>query len=86
MPGGRTTDVEYTEKSSKTRSMKRWSVIKSKKVCDKKIICNYTNVYHTGSIHLLSEIHICIILYIHSIKCSIIKCVYYEMDVCGLFT
>lgn len=25
MPGGRTTDVEYTGKSSKTRSMKRWS-------------------------------------------------------------
>lgn len=35
MPGGRTTDVEYTGKSSKTGSMKRWSVIKSKKVCDK---------------------------------------------------
>lgn len=31
MPGGRTTDMEYTGKSSKTRSMKRWSVITSKK-------------------------------------------------------
>lgn len=39
MPGGRTTDVEYTGKSSKTRSLKRLGEIKSKR-CDKESSVN----------------------------------------------
>lgn len=75
MPGGRTTDVEYTGKSSKTGSMKRWSVIKSKKVCDKK-----SSV--TIQMFITRVVYTCCLRYIFVLYCIFILLNVLLLNVC----